>query len=217
VETFVSPIPLYDGMKPYQQTAFQYSLHVLEADGELCHYEFLAEPGIDPRESFLESLLANMPTVGSVVAYNKSFERGILENLAKIFPKEAKSLNEWIYNLVDLMVPFRQRDVYFWQMKGSYSIKYVLPALCPHLSYRDFAVSNGFAAMEAYWAMCEAKDAETLNLLRASLLEYCGLDTFGMVEIVAALRELTKIGIDQNAAINILRAGQTQVCQAKAA
>ena len=34
-------------------------------------------------------------------------------------------------NIVDLMIPFSKRNYYTKEMKGSYSIKYVLPALYP--------------------------------------------------------------------------------------
>lgn len=191
VETFISPIPLYDGMKPYQQTAFQYSLHVAEENGDIRHHEFLAEPGIDPREPFIRCLAAHMPTTGCVVAFNKSFEVGILQALAKLYPEYGSLVNHWVSGMIDLMVPFRQRDVYFWTMKGSYSIKYVLPALCPELSYDGFEIANGQAAMDAYNEMCKAKnDAEMLAAIRANLLQYCHLDTFAMVRIIEALRGL---------------------------
>lgn len=196
VETFTTPIPMYDGMKPYQQTAFQYSLHVLQLDGSIQHHEFLAEPGIDPRESFIKSLAANMPHDGIVVAYNMSFEKGILAGLAKRFPEHEVVVANWVAGMVDLMVPFRQRDVYFWQMKGSYSIKYVLPSLVPELSYKGFEVANGSAAMEAYHEMCAVKhDTKKLAEIRANLLKYCHLDTYAMVRLIEALRVMVDRGL----------------------
>ncbi|MBF0556916.1 MAG: DUF2779 domain-containing protein, partial [Nitrospirae bacterium] len=45
-ETFMHPIPFYSGCRPYQQTPFQYSIHVIPNEGaESVHYEFLAESG----------------------------------------------------------------------------------------------------------------------------------------------------------------------------
>lgn len=196
VETFVCPIPLFDEMKPYQQIAFQYSLHILDDSGNMRHHEFLAEPGIDPRKSFIESVVRDMPADGCVVAYNKSFETGVLQGLAKLFPQYDILITGWIKGMIDLMVPFRQRDLYFWRMKGSYSIKYVLPALCPQLSYADFEIANGYAAMEAYHVMCAIKDdVEGLAKIRANLLKYCHLDTFAMVSIVKAIRVLVEKGL----------------------
>src|SRR6185503_14846867 len=43
-ETFGTAIPLLDGVRPYQQVPFQFSLHVRrEPDGPLTHHSFLAD------------------------------------------------------------------------------------------------------------------------------------------------------------------------------
>lgn len=184
VETFTTPIPLYDGLKPYQQTAFQYSLHILQKGGEVEHYEFLAEPGVDPRPAFIESLVSHMPVNGTVVAYNKSFETAVLQGLAKGFPQFEDYVTKWVSTMADLMVPFRQRTVYRWDMRGSYSIKYVLPSLCAELNYGELSIANGQAAMDAYHTMSKLKnDPEKLAAIRADLLKYCCLDTYAMIKI----------------------------------
>lgn len=191
-ETFINAIPQYNGQKPYQQTPFQYSLHIVYgAQNDLQHREFLAQPNIDPRRSFVESLAEDIPANACVVTFNKSFECSVLRELARLYPEYEALVTSWIDGMVDLMVPFRQRDVYFWAMKGSYSIKYVLPALCPELSYEGLSVANGGEAMSAYFTMCEAaNDPGELWLIRKSLLEYCFLDTFGMLRIIEALKNL---------------------------
>ena len=88
------------------------------------------------------------------------------------------------------MVPFRKRDVYRWQMLGSYSIKTVLPALVPELSYKDMDVSDGMMAMRVYHEMCNTDDSSKLTELRHGLLEYCKLDTLAMVKILDELRKM---------------------------
>ena len=120
-ETFMSAIPLYDGVKPYQQVPFQYSLHYQnKKDGKLYHSEFLAKPGIDPRKPLLEKMLTEIPDDVCILTYNMSFEKGVLTELAAHYPKHKKKIEKWIDNIQDLMVPFRQRDVYYWKFKGSY-------------------------------------------------------------------------------------------------
>jgi hypothetical protein len=158
-ETFMTAIPPYDGIRPYQQIPFQYSLHILEKpDGKLQHYEFLAMPHKDPREDLVNNLVNQMPKDGSVLVYNQSFEIGILQNLADLFPQHKKKIKIIISNVVDLMIPFQNRDVYHWQMNGSYSIKSVLPAMVPELTYEHLDVSNGGLAMDAYAAMNQTDD-----------------------------------------------------------
>jgi hypothetical protein len=72
-------------------------------------------------------------------------------------------------------------------MFGSYSQKAVLPALVPELSYDGMEVADGGMAMQAYFAMCGCGDSSEVNQIRKSLLEYCKLDTMGMVMIQKAL------------------------------
>ena len=190
-ETFNTAIPKFDGTRPYQQVPFQYSLHVQhEAGAEPQHYEFLAEPDIDPRCQLIEQLLDLIPEDGCVLTYNQTFEKGVFRALAELFPDLAEAIDKRLENVRDLMVPFRRRDVYRWQMRGSYSIKEVLPAMVPELSYVGMEVADGMAAMRAYHDMCALEPGLELDQLRKAMLEYCRLDTFAMVKILDVLHEI---------------------------
>ncbi len=190
-ETFATPIPHFDGTRPYQQVPFQYSLHIQEKEGaEPIHYEYLVEPNKDPRRELAEKLLAEIPEDGCVLTYNQVFEKGVLKNLAEAFPDLAGAINARIENIRDLMVPFKKRDIYRWQMRGSYSIKEALPALVPDLSYDGLNVSDGMMAMRVYHEMCKSDDPEVIAELRRGLLEYCRLDTLAMVKILNKLNEI---------------------------
>ncbi|MBU0673146.1 MAG: DUF2779 domain-containing protein [Proteobacteria bacterium] len=189
-ETFDAPIPPFDGTRPYQKIPFQYSLHIQESEGaEPVHYEYLVEPGKDPRRELAEKLLAEIPEDSCILTYNQTFEKGVLKNLAGTFPDLAPAINTRIENIRDLMAPFKRRDIYRWQMKGSYSIKAVLPALVPDLSYNGLDVSDGMMAMRVYHEMCKTDDSVKVVVLRGGLLEYCRLDTLAMVKI---LRETSR-------------------------
>ena len=192
-ETVMPAIPPYDGMRPYQQLPFQYSLHYLEREGsELRHREYLAEPNIDPRGEIAESLVRDIPEEACVIAYNASFEMSRLGDLAGYLPRYRRWIDIMIDNMRDLIIPFRSRYVYHWQMKGSASQKAVLPALVPELSYEGMAVGHGGEAMDAYFAMCASDDPGEVAGIRAALLKYCKLDTLGMVKIVERLRNLIR-------------------------
>jgi len=192
-ETFNAAIPKFDGTRPYQQVPFQFSLHVQqEAGAEPEHYEYLAAPDVDPRRELIEQLLALIPEDGCVLTYNQTFEKGVLRNLAELFPDLADAINKRVENVRDLMVPFRRRDVYRWQMRGSYSIKKVLPAMVPELSYSGMEVADGMAAVQAYHDMCALEAGAELERLRAAMLEYCRLDTLAMVRILGELEYVIK-------------------------
>ncbi len=188
-ETFASAIPLFDGTRPYQQVPFQYSLHRVDGEGaEPRHFEYLAQPGVDPRSRMAEKLLGEIPDGACVLAYNAAFERRVCAELGESLPKLRKRLNAVARGIVDLMEPFKRRDVYHWRMNGSYSLTSVLPVLVPGMTYEGMEIANGAMASEAYLAMEAIADPAELDRLRKALLDYCRQDTLGMVRLVETLR-----------------------------
>jgi hypothetical protein len=124
------------------------------------------------------------------LTWNQTFEESRLKELAEQFPWRSAEVQGIIANLQDLMVPFRNKSVYHWQFNGSYSLKAVLPALVPELSYDALEVNNGQMASNAWLQIINSEDAVEKDLLRRQLLEYCHLDTLSMVRIVDKLREI---------------------------
>ncbi|MBI5639806.1 MAG: DUF2779 domain-containing protein [Nitrospirae bacterium] len=187
-ETFQLPIPPFNGTYPYQKIPFQYSLHIIERKGTRPkHYEYLAEPGKDPREEIAKRMYSEIPANACVLAYHKSFETGILTNLKGWFPKYAKKMDGIIDNMKDLQAPFAKRHVYHWKMQGSASLKTVLPALIPEMTYDGMEVSHGGEAQEAYFEMCSATDPAHI---RKALFEYCKQDTLAMVKLLEKLYKM---------------------------
>lgn len=194
-ESFFPAIPRYDNSKPYGQICFQYSLHYIEEeDGELKHKEFLAYPGKDPRRALAESLCRDIPMGVCTLAYNMTFERLRISEMAELFSDLSEHLMSIHDNMKDLIVPFRGRQYYCRDMKGSYSIKYVLPALFPDdpaLDYHNLeGVHNGGEAANTFLRM-EKMSPEELEEYRGYLLKYCGLDTYAMVKIWESLKAVT--------------------------
>lgn len=190
-ETFDNPVPPFDGVRPYQKIPFQYSLHIEREEGsDPEHFEYLAQPNVDPRRELAEKLIAEIPEDACVLTYNQAFEKSVLRELAALFPDLADGLQKRIDNIRDLMVPFKKRYLYRWLMRGSYSIKQVLPALVPDLSYKGLGVADGGMAMLAYHEMCSAADPARVAEIRKALLAYCELDTWAMVRILEVLREV---------------------------
>lgn len=186
-ETINPAIPPFDGTWPYQQIPFQYSLHWLEKpDGPLHHAEYLAYPGSDFRRELAEQLCRDIPKGVCTTAYNMSFEKRCIREMAQQFPDLSDHLMDIHDHICDLMIPFQNRYFYNYAMQGSYSIKYVLPALYPNdptLDYHNLdAVHNGGEASAVFLQM-ENMSPQEVDKLRQSLLAYCGLDTFAMVKV----------------------------------
>ena len=193
-ESFQPAIPLYDNSSPYEQIVFQYSLHYIEeTGGSLKHREYLAMPDEDPRRGVAEALCRDIPADVCTLAYNMSFEKGRIWRLAELYPDLSDHLMNIHDHIVDLMVPFQKRHYYCRIMQGSYSIKYVLPALFPddpELDYHNLeGVHNGTEA-SATFELMEKMTPEEQTACRSNLLKYCGLDTLAMVKVWQKLTEV---------------------------
>ncbi len=187
-ETINPPIPPWDGLSPYNPIPFQYSLHVQPEPGaEPVHSGFLAEAGVDPRWEFLESLLPATEGAGSIVAYYKSFEKGVLAALAEQFPEHAGAIEERIERLVDLRDPFGKQWFHAPAMGGSTSLKAVLPALVPDLTYEALEIKDGRQAMRVFLSLADQVGSAAYEVERKNLWEYCKLDTLAMVRILDVL------------------------------
>lgn len=187
-ETFMPAIPIYKGTRPYQHIPFQYSLHHKEnKEGVLQHCAFLAEQGADPRKAFLEDLLKNTEGTGTILVFDALMERNVLNALKKDFPEYAPEIDQRLSRFIDLMQPFQEKSYYHPAMKNSFSIKNLLPALAPELSYTSLKISSGSIAMIAFDKLQVETDMFRIIEVREQLLEYCKMDTLAMVKVFEVL------------------------------
>lgn len=185
-ETLMPAVPLFDNSRPYQQIPFQYSVHFQnKKDGELIHKEFLAEAdlNIDPRIGFIENLIKDLKGAKTIVVYNQAFENTRLSEIARDFPDYSVMIEEIINKVLDLMIPFRNKIYYSPKMKGSFSIKKVLPALVPYMKYDDLEISDGNTASRLFEALYYDSDFMRQIEIRKALYLYCNLDSLAMVNI----------------------------------
>ena len=188
-EAFSTAIPMFKGSKPYDQMAFQYSLHI-QNNEDLVHLDFVADPTslVDPRKQMIEALLNDLQEEGDILVYNLSFEKRVFLNIAKAYPEHEKEIHKVIPRLKDLIIPFKEKMVISAEMRGKTSIKNVLPALVQDMSYDGLAIQNGAAAsLEfAHLIANNTTSEDTINQLK----KYCEQDTLAMVHILDALKEL---------------------------
>ena len=195
-ETYNTAIPLYDGLSPYQQIPFLFSLHISDSiDSEPKHHSFLAEGDKDPRLDFLSALKEVIGKKGSIIVYNQSFEKRIMNELGRAFPKNEGWINSLNNQFVDLLAPFQKFYYYDSKQQGSASLKKVLPALTGR-DYVDLEIASGDSASLQYLYITHGAtdgtkptEKEILEI-RRNLEKYCSLDTEGMVEILRVLSKL---------------------------
>lgn len=185
-ETYAYAVPRYEGMRPYQQLPFQYSVHRLDANGQLTHYEYLHMTDDDPRGELAARLVADIGGRGSLIAYNARFERGVLHDLARAVPSHQVALRGMIARLWDQLDIFRY-DYFDPAFDGSNSIKKVLPVLAPELRYDDLAVKRGDQAQGVWQMLLHTADVARREELAVDLRAYCHRDTLAMVAIHRAL------------------------------
>ena len=189
-ETFSPPLPLYAGTRPYQVIPFQWSDHILERDGNLRHEEFLYEEAADPREAFATSLLNVLGSEGSIVVYS-SFEATRIRELAKAFPMMANDLLILTEGRIVDLLKLVRKYCYHPEFHGSFSIKSVLPALVPGMSYDDLEINDGGMAPIAYVEMIKSDTlSERRDFLKRSLLAYCSRDTEAEVQLFKKLQRV---------------------------
>ncbi|MBD3347269.1 MAG: DUF2779 domain-containing protein [Chitinivibrionales bacterium] len=188
-ETVSCAVPLFDNSRPWQNIPFQFSLHVQKKPcGPCAHHEFLPSDRSDPRERLIQAMQKHLGDTGSIVAFNQSFEIRCIQSMADDFPKYRKWLLSLIPRMRDLIVPFRNGHYAHHKMHGSASLKYVLPALAPKLSYNELEIQEGTtASLQAELWYDNQIDGKEWKQVYAALQEYCKLDTLAMVEILRVL------------------------------
>lgn len=192
-ETVNPAIPQFAGMRPYDHLPFQWSVHVQrEPRTEAEHFEFLATDASDPRREFITSLLPASGYCGSVVVYSQQFEQARLSDLAEWLPKVAERIKNIQARLWDLL-PIVRNHVYHPAFAGSYSLKSVLPALVPEMTYEGMQIANGQDAGLAWESLVRGNlDQVERKKTRNALLDYCGKDTLALVKLVERLRSSSR-------------------------
>lgn len=189
-ETFGKPYPVLDGYKTNQQIVFQYSLHVMDENQNVEHFEYLADDFENATKGLLDSMSQHIGVTGSVVVWYESFEKGRNHELAQLHPEYADFLygiNDRVY---DLMLIFKNNYLHP-DFFGSASIKKVLPVMLPDLSYKSLNIQDGTMALSEWEKLVKGGlNEKQKREVRENLLKYCELDTLAMVELYKKLQRL---------------------------
>lgn len=135
-----------------------------------------------------------LPAPGAVVSWNASFERGCLLGLAAMFADLAPTLISLADRLVYLL-PVVRRHYYHRDMRGSWSIKAVLPTVAPDLGYETLVeVRSGTDAQLGYLeALCPETSPQRREAVRQALEAYCRRDTEAMMVVLERLCRGTSV------------------------
>ncbi len=191
-ETWKSAIPQFDNTKPYEQQAFQYSLHVILNEDfnwktmkNIKHYSFLPKNNKDNRYQLAKQMIKdlNRHGQGTLVSYNKSFEIGRILRMAELFPDLKEELIKLEDQFVDLLDFFNKFWIYDQDFHGKTSIKVTLPAFEKQFSYDNLVIQKGTQSSFTFRKFIENKitNQEWKNEYYEDMLKYCNQDTLAMV------------------------------------
>lgn len=188
-ESIAVAVPLFDGNRPWEKLAFQYSLHIMDESGEVQHVEFLHQEATDPSAEIASRLAQDISEKGSIVVYHAGMEKGVLEYLRDRFPEHAEALQSIVDRLWDLELLFKNHYRH-WKFGSKSSIKVVLPNLIPELSYKDLEIQEGGSASWSWIQMVESDDTEAKQVIAKALRRYCERDTWAMVALLKLVMEI---------------------------
>ncbi len=192
-ETIQPAIPRWPGCRPYDQIPVQLSCHVVSATGEPRHVAWIFDGEGDPRPAAAAAILDACRGARTVTAYYAQFEQSCIRLVADACPEHAAELRAIADGIVDLL-PIVREHVYHPGFAGSFSLKKVLPALVPELTYAGMAIAEGLTAQVQLSRIIfegHLMSTEERTEIRDALLRYCELDTMAMVALEARLREFT--------------------------
>jgi hypothetical protein len=182
------PLPRWPDTRPYESLPFQWSCHIERENGALTHHEFLDTSGAPPMQPLADALLETLGSQGPILCYGP-FERAVIARLGARLPPLQPRLHALADRLVDLL-PLLRSYYYHPAMKGSFSLKAVLPTLGgPHDYAAAGMVQDGVGAQIVYAQLLDdpltpAQREDAADALRA----YCRMDTLALVEIVRRLQ-----------------------------
>jgi predicted RecB family nuclease len=131
---------------------------------------------------------------GPIFVYHKAYEESRLKELGIRHPEHAELLQKYIDRLFDLH-PVVKEYFYHPTMRGSFSIKSVLPVIAPDLDYAELEeVQHGTGAQVAYlYATLDPNvTAKRKADLETKLRKYCRQDTWAMVELAFFLSQAAR-------------------------
>ena len=205
-EAVTSNIPVYPHSKPFQHVVFQYSLHKMDEQGNVKHFEFIPDSKNYPLFDLIKSLHLNLEAdKGSILVWHDSFEKARNREMAARFPEFTDFFYDINSRIIDMERIFNQDGGYYLhpEFYGKSSLKKVFPVLLPdEPAYDLLDVGDGMMASILWHRYLTDNLGENYSpeLLRKQLSDYCGLDTEAMVKILKFLLslELKAVEVDEN-------------------
>ena len=181
-------VPPYKGMKPYDVLPFEYSIDILYEDGHRDHNVWLSTG--DDREDLARSMIHDIPSEGTIMAYNaEGAEKIRIRELAELLPEYRETLLSFNERMEDLQLPFESGTVYDIRMRGQWSLK-VIMAMMDDPGYHDLDIQQGMDAVFEWRHLDLSEDVNNRQEIIDNLKAYCGMDSYAMTVVFRWLMEI---------------------------
>ncbi|MBE8221947.1 MAG: DUF2779 domain-containing protein [Bdellovibrionales bacterium] len=189
-------IPFWEGVRPYEQIIFQYSICMQKNfDSDLVYKNYLHDNNKDPRLALAEKLVKDAGDEGSVVCYHKAFDGHKIKSLAKLYPHLQKPLLNIVSRLVDPLLIFK-KHVYLKSFGAQINIKFIATALFgKELGFDNLNIKDEALVQMAYKNLIKEFDNKNFETnkdkITQDLLEYGKQDVYILAKLTKWLCENT--------------------------
>lgn len=183
MEMWGPAIPKINGTKPFEQLPYL----VCFFDGTT-HSNIFIDYTKDERRSFAEQLIEQSKPFASILVYDGTMEKMVINNLIRLFEELKPQLEELKNKFVDLFEVFLEFSYYDPGFKTNFSLKTVSSILLNDVHYST--ITSGLEAMAYYDNFrTELKDVER-EIIKQELIDYCQTDTLATFKLAEFLQNV---------------------------
>jgi predicted RecB family nuclease len=177
MEMWGPAIPQINGTKPFEQLPYL----VCFFDGKKNSNVFL-EYAKDDRRQFAELLLENTKGFESILVYDGTMEKMVINGLIKLFADLKPDLEHLKTKFIDIFDIFLEFSYYHPAFKTNFSLKTVAGVLLEDISYSK--ITSGLEAMAYFDQQRSETNPVEKEIIKQELINYCQTDTLATYQLV---------------------------------
>lgn len=184
MEMWGPAIPKINGTKPFEQLPYL----VCFFDGTT-HSNIFIDYTKDERRAFAEQLIERSESYSTILVYDGTMEKMVINNLIRLFDELKPQLEELKNKFVDLFEVFLEFSYYNPAFKTNFSLKTISSILLKDVTYTK--ITSGLEAMAYYDNFRNEEKTVEREIIKQELIDYCQTDTLATFKLTEFLQELT--------------------------
>jgi predicted RecB family nuclease len=177
MEMWGPAIPQINGTKPFEQLPYL----VCFFDGKK-HSNVFLEYAKDDRRQFAELLLENTKGFESILVYDGTMEKMVINGLIKLFADLKPDLEHLKTKFIDIFDIFLEFSYYHPAFKTNFSLKTVAGVLLEDINYSK--ITSGLEAMAYFDQQRLETNLTEKGIIKQELINYCQTDTLATYQLV---------------------------------